>query len=692
MEELHQLFAEEFDEQLQIMEQKLLELDSSETVIDDLNAIFRGAHSIKGSGGALGFMTLYNFTHVMETLMDDMRAEKVVPTEANIDALLKAVDILKVMQEHIQVGTEMPEDMGEEVMQTLNQYTAEAMAAGGTPADDVIEETTNDNSQPTWIIDFKPGKHFFESLQEPAVLINELSSLGEDAIINLDTNKLPLLKDLDPSECHLSWNIEMGSDMPLDMLEEVFELIDDESSATIIQKKVEAPVEKPAIQTTVDESGFFEITETPKAKSSPPKTEKSKPKTAVTKQAATSIRVDVSKVDRMVNMIGELVITQSMLYSQLQHIPTDEYPQLTRGMQELARHTRELQESVMAMRMQPVKSIFTRIPRLVRDLSIQLEKKIELVTSGESTEIDKTIIEQLSDPLTHMIRNSADHGLETTAERIKAGKPEVGKIYLSADNSGGKIVIEIEDDGAGIDRDRVHRKAIEKGIVAVEDALTDEEIDQLVFAPGFSTAESVSTVSGRGVGMDVVNKNIQDLGGNVSIKNRPGEGVTFTLSLPLTLAILDGMIVQSGEEKYILPVNNIIETIKPSKEAINSVADTCAVINIRSEILPLINLAELFNIPGAKENIEDSLVVVVDAGRNSFGLIVDQLLGQQQIVIKSLEENADPVPGISGATILGDGEVSLIIDVQGIWRISDTVNNKTRNIASQQKTDIKLVA
>jgi two-component system chemotaxis sensor kinase CheA len=377
----------------------------------------------------------------------------------------------------------------------------------------------------------------------------------------------------------------------------------------------------------------------------------------------------LDKVDKLVNMVGELVITEAMLRAQTRELPAEAFAGLLRGVDELSQHTRELQEAVMSVRMQPVKSVFSRMPRIVRDLSAQLGKDIRLEMAGENTEVDKTVIESLSDPLTHMIRNSVDHGIEPPEKRKEAGKPAQGTIKLSADHRGGRIVIEIRDDGAGINRAKVLAKARDKGLVAPDAAISDEECDNLIFLPGFSTAEKVSNVSGRGVGMDVVKRNIESLEGTVRLSTEPGKGSLFTISLPLTLAILDGMIVRVGREHYIVPITSIIETLRPKPGTLKAVQGHNDVLNVRGEFIPIMYLYRIFCIPQAEADPAKALVVLVEGSGGKMGLVVDELIGQQQVVIKSLEANADPVQGISGATILGDGRVSLILDINGLRQL-----------------------
>jgi two-component system chemotaxis sensor kinase CheA len=369
-------------------------------------------------------------------------------------------------------------------------------------------------------------------------------------------------------------------------------------------------------------------------------------------------------------MVGELVITEAMIKAQMRDLPSEKFAGLMRGVDELSQHTRELQEAVMAVRMQPVKSIFSRMPRIVRDLSAQLGKDIVLEMVGENTEVDKTVIEQLGDPLTHMIRNSADHGIEKPEIRLQQDKPARGTIRLSAMHQGGRIILEIRDDGAGVNRPKVLAKAREKGLIAADAVLSDEECDNLIFMAGFSTADVVSNVSGRGVGMDVVRRNIENLEGTVRVKTEPGKGSVFTVSLPLTLAILDGMIVRVGSENYIIPITSIIETLRPKRDEVRHVEGASDVINVRGAFIPLIYLHEIFHIRDAQTDPSKALVVLVESGQDKLGVVVDELIGQQQVVIKSLEANADPIKGVSGATILGDGHVSLILEISQLKELA----------------------
>ncbi|NVJ90739.1 MAG: chemotaxis protein CheA, partial [Methylocystaceae bacterium] len=542
-------------------------------------------------------------------------------------------------------------------------------------------------------IQFVPDSHLLRFANEPLLLSRELATLGQ-CYVYADVSKLPSLDDIKADEAYLSWIFELVSDCKLADIEEVFEFVIDDCDLKI--DKMEASV-KP-------ESGN-EDTVADKAEPSPLKlagpsplevagektpvvkkeTQKSEGPSVSSSHKVSSIRVDLDRVDKLVNMVGELVISQAMLMQQAENLPNNVGETMSQGFENLSAHTRHLQESVMAIRMQPVKSVFARMPRLVRELSARLKKKVDLITSGEMTEVDKTVIEQLMDPITHMIRNSLDHGVESVEERIAAGKPERATIQLNAEHRSGRIQIEVIDDGYGIDRKQVLEKAIAKGIVDQEDNLRDDEIDDLIFVPGFSTAKEVSNISGRGVGMDVVRRNIVNLGGRISVFSSPGKGTRFLLSLPLTLAVLDGMIVKCGDEKYIIPLTSIIENIYPQPEELKKLGSGATLISVRGEYIRLVNLHRLFNIKGAITDPVEGLVVIVETERYGLvGILVDELLGQQQVVIKSLEENYDPIAGVSAATILGNGKVALILDTDGLAQMEHGNSRRNFNELSKQ--------
>jgi two-component system, chemotaxis family, sensor kinase CheA len=398
------------------------------------------------------------------------------------------------------------------------------------------------------------------------------------------------------------------------------------------------------------------------------------------KPAATTNRVELEKIDRVVNMVGELVIAQAMLGQIVQGLPEDVAGRLAQMLEEVVHHTRELKDSVMSMRAQPVGSVFQRMPRLIRELATKTGKKVRLETVGESTEVDRSIIERLSDPLTHIIRNSVDHGIELPADRLAAGKSEEGTVRLAAEHRGGRIVIEVRDDGAGINPERVLKKAREKGLVGQDATLSEDEITNLVFMPGFSTAETISDISGRGVGMDVVRSNIQDLGGRISLKSERGRGMTIQLALPLTLAVMDGMVIKVGRETYVMPLPTIVECLRPSPGDIQNLMGTRGMLQLRGDLVPLVHLGDLLDVRSNPNDPNDRVVIVTEAGDESrFGLIVDELCGHQQVVVKSIEESYGSVPGIAGATILGNGRVAFILDVE---KLSDLAASQTPSFGS----------
>lgn len=633
------------------MEEKLMALDCEAADMEQLNAIFRCAHSIKGGSGAFGLDYITDFTHVLEALLDAMRDGKIAPSREAVDTLLKSVDIVTKMVQAAKDGVRPPADLGRDIMEQLQRY------AGGTEAPKgeawgLFEEPAPLAAQRRFQINFAPKEGLFASGNEPLLILRELSHLGK-AEVTAFTHRIPPLMQLDPTACYIGWSIDLLTTRPEADIRQVFEFVEDHCDLAITETKEETPVQANAPAQ-------------PKSVKLVPAAEEEKSTKAV---QVSSIRVDLEKVDRLVNMVGELVITEAMLRAQTRSFAVEEYADLMRGIDELSQHTRELQEAVMSVRMQPVKSVFARMPRIVRDLSAQLGKSIRLEMSGENTEVDKTVIEQLSDPLTHMIRNSVDHGIEKPEVRLTAGKSEEGIIQLSANHRGGRIIIEISDDGGGINRPKVLGKAKEKGLVANDAALSDEEIDHLIFHPGFSTADVVSNVSGRGVGMDVVKRNIEGLGGTVHIASNPGKGSIFTVSLPLTLAILDGMIVRVGTEHYIIPITSIIETLRPRPDDVRRVEGHRDVINVRGEFVSVVYLHRIFHIRGAQNDPSKALIVLVESGKEKLGVVVDELIGQQQVVIKSLAANADPVKGISGATILGDGRVSLILEINELAQL-----------------------
>jgi len=663
-------YFEECAELLANAEETIARLQDGTGTEEDLHAVFRCVHSIKGGGGAFNFEGLVHFAHVFETSLDALRSGRAQLTPHVADLLVGGTDVLGDYVRAAQEGVELPSDHGSEVMAQLSAIiggTAPPSTAKPAP---VAQPAQNaQEAHPTtkrWRIGLVPLPGLLRTGNDPLLMLRELGQLGEMEI-EVDRSRLPSLADMDAQEGYLSWTVTLATDKPKSAIDEVFEFVAGDVAQVTVEE-ISAPA--PAVADTATEGEgwglFTQPAEAPKAAvaapPAPPRAEAAGQSHGPVHTA--SIRVDLDKIDRLVNMVGELVITQAMLGQQTTHFSVESHPELIQGLQELSHHTRELQESVMAIRAQPVKALFSKAPRLVRDLSAKLSKQARLVMSGENTEVDKTVIEQLSDPLTHLIRNSLDHGIETPEERIAVGKTPEGTIHLGAEHRSGRIIIQVSDDGRGIDRKKVLAKAIEKGLVDKGAQLTDEQIDALVFAPGFSTADQVSDVSGRGVGMDVVRKNIQDVGGRVVVQSTPGQGSRFILSLPLTLAVMDGMLVAVGEERYVLPLTNIVESLRPTAQQARSLVNVGNVLTLRGEYIPLIRLHQMFGIRNAITDFTRGLVVVVETeGGERIGLLVDELLGQQQVVIKSLDANYRPVQGISAATILGDGRVALILDV-----------------------------
>ncbi|WP_153770464.1 chemotaxis protein CheA [Labrenzia sp. CE80] len=663
-------FFEECNEILADLEVHLTQLQEGALDNEGLNAVFRAAHSIKAGAGAFGFTDLVNFTHSFEALLDKMRDGEIDQTPQVADLLVRGGDVLAELVSAAQENRNAGPDFGADVLEQVNDLLGNAPKPTDAPASADAQHGEISSGMGNWTIQLTPNVDLFKNATEPLLLIRELRELGA-LKVNCDRSQLPPLRKLDPELAYFSWAFELESECSRENIEEVFEFVDDTCEIAIERavssendaKSDEAPPQGAEVQPEASLPA-----KSVAAKEVAPAGKKAKA------AAASSIRVELGRIDRLVNTVGELVITQAMLAQELADLTSDVERQPIAGQEQLANLTRELQECVMAIRMQPVKSVFARMPRLVRDLSGKLGKKINLRMSGEHTEVDKTIIEELADPLTHMIRNSIDHGLETPDERVAAGKAEEGTIDLSAAHVGGNIVISISDDGAGINRERVLAIAIDKGIVQPDAHLTDQEIDELIFAPGFSTAEEVTDISGRGVGMDVVRRNIVSLGGRIQIQSQPGHGTRLNMLIPLTLAVLDGMIVAVGNQRYILPITSIVESFRPSPSQMRRLDDWTQVVQIRGEFIRIVRLCDLFNVENATHDPTQGLVVLTEvAGGGKIGITVDELIGQQQIVIKSLNDNFDPVPGISGATILGNGKVALILDIEQLAGMKGTV-------------------
>jgi len=650
LEQFHETFFEESFEGLDIMESGLLELEQGEVDLENINTIFRSAHSIKGGSGTFGFTAVAEFTHDMETLLDQMRNGERQVSASVVDTLLGCVDVLRNMLNAIKDGSEIDVASVADMTNALKSILGEESASS---------VSTNEASPVVaakgWLVHFKPELDIMKTGNDTVRLLRELNSLAERVEVLVDNEALPSLVEIDPEECYQSWAINLiGGDVSEDDIREVFAWVDDECELNI--------------EPLADEENYVgtERRDDDRRESKTPDRRaierRNKPAKA---SESSSIRVNISKVDELINMVGELVITQSMLsqFGEDENFNETYMERLKDGLTQLETHTRELQESVMRIRMMPISFAFQRFPRLVHDLSAHFDKKIELVMTGETTELDKTVLEKIGDPLVHLVRNSLDHGIEAPDVRVQKGKSETGAIHLSAYHQGGNIVIEIKDDGAGLNKAKILEKAKQNGLIGHDDRLTDDQVYDLIFRPGFSTADVVSDVSGRGVGMDVVRRNIRELGGMVEVKSMPGEGSVFTIRLPLTLAILDGQLIGIGEETYILPVISIIESLQVKPECINAVAGNAEVYRLRDEYIPIVRLYQIFGIEPTSEILNEGLLVVVEAEGKKIAIFVDDLLSQQQVVIKSLKTNFKKIEGLSGATILGDGTVALIIDI-----------------------------
>ena len=649
IEQFHSVFFDESDEHLDDMEQLLMSLDVESPDPEELNSIFRAAHSIKGGSGIFGFDALMNLTHVMENLLDKARNNELSMTAAIVNVLLETLDVLKDTLNAYRDETPVPEDSIAERITILNgvinaQTSDIAIDASG-ESSNAIEDMPNEGAQ-------DDGFGFFDDD------LNGSVSVSDDGFGFFDDE--PVNEDVIQDETTQK-NAEEGDG---------FGFFDETLSANQVNTALEAQSSN-EVQSASTQSDTTPTSNDVKAlksgaaststqTSTPPKPSAKKG----TARESASIRVDTTKIDAMVNLVGELVITQSMLSMIGQDVEGQVGERLQLAIDELQRNTREIQESVMSMRMLPLTATFNRFPRLVRDLAGKLGKQVELVLQGGSTEIDKSLIEKIVDPLTHLVRNSIDHGIESPEKRVAAGKPEKGTVILSAEQKGGSIIISIIDDGGGLHRDKILDKARSNGL-AVSADMPDSEVWQLIFQAGFSTAEAITDVSGRGVGMDVVRRNIESIGGRIDIESSAGEGSAFFIHLPLTLAIVDGMCVSVGKQIFVIPLLNIIESFQPTKQQIKTLGND-TVLYIRDQYWPLVPLYDFMEVEDAALSPTEGIVVLLESSKKRFGVLVDALVGQQQVVIKSLEEHYRKVAGIAGATIMGDGKVALIIDADSI--------------------------
>ena len=667
--QFHGVFFEESLEGLDAMEQSLLSISHGEQPDPDtINTLFRAAHSIKGGSGTFGFTAITDFTHVLETLLDEARRKQRVLTAQSVEILLQSSDCLRSMVTALQQGQCIDSSASQALIATIQAMLSSegeeaATAEATSPVAAKYLPCTDPPENVLWKIVFQPRPEILMSGNEPLRLFRELARMGS-LRTEADTSRIPEFGQLVADECFIHWTLWLQGAVTRDAILEVFAWVTDECTLEIspVEKSVGTEAAAPEAETWGAAPAKVEATEQDGEDNT----------YAGISSGNSSIRVGVDKVDQLINLVGELVITQSMLTELGSDFDTSKLDRLTDGLEQLMQNTKELQESVMRIRMLPISFAFNRFPRMVRDLAQKTGKFVTLKLTGESTELDKSVIEQIGDPLVHLLRNAIDHGIEPAAERLANGKAESGTIQLNAFHQGGNIVIEIKDDGRGLNTNAILEKAISNGLVHKQDKLSPSQIFDLIFEPGFSTTEVVTDISGRGVGMDVVRQNIKALGGRIEIESVLGEGSMFRLFLPLTLAIVDGQLVRVGSQIYIVPLISIVESLQINPALVNRVNGDVPVYRLRDDNVPIIPLYREFDIPADRTELDNGLLVVAEGEGQKIGLFVDELLGQQQVVIKSLASNYKRVDGLLGATILGTGSVALILDIAGlIRRISD---------------------
>ncbi|WP_439811545.1 chemotaxis protein CheA [Bordetella bronchiseptica] len=663
LSQFYETFFDEADELLAQMEQLLLELDVGAPDIEQLNAIFRAAHSIKGGAATFGcFQKLAGTTHLLENLLDAIRRGEMGLRADMVDIFLETKDVLKSQLDAYRASEEPEDAVFERICAVLRQLALEGGQAPATAAPAAAPEPEPEpEPEPAPQPDAMPAA--------PGLPLRVRFSKVSDKDAQSLLEEMGNLGDVRASErAGQTLTVWVDTTCSPDDIEAVCCFIIDADQLEIAREAEPAHAAAQAAEPAAPDAAATPAP-APVAVQAAEPARAARPSIAPAHadKESTSIRVGVEKVDQVINLVGELVITQAMLAQTASTLDPVLHDRLLNGMEQLERNARDLQEAVMSIRMMPMDYVFSRFPRLVRDIAGKMGKQIELQTYGRATELDKSLIERIIDPLTHLVRNSLDHGIETPEKRMAAGKEPVGQLVLSAQHNGGNIVIEVSDDGGGLSRERILRKAAAQGL-AVNENSPDDEVWQLIFAPGFSTADQVTDISGRGVGMDVVRRNIQDMGGHVQLSSVPGQGTTTRIVLPLTLAILDGMSVRVGEETFILPLNHVTESLQPQADQIYSVAGNERVMQVRGEYLPLVEMHRVFSVGQAQADPTQAIAVIMQAEERRFALLVDHLVGQHQVVVKNLESNYRKVPGISAATILGDGSVALIVDVFALAR------------------------
>lgn len=718
MDDIQAIFFEECAEGLAAAEQGLSAMQAGDVSAGTIAAVFRAVHSIKGGAGAFGHVALTAFAHKFENLLDEVRAGRIAPTPATVGVMLSALDILSDHVGASQGSVPLPDDSAslaaiQAILDADHSAPAPAPEAPAAQPEAAVEaepdpfgfepvavaldfdlDAPNADTdaadtpagEAVWRVEFGPSRDAMAAGAEPVLVIRELEDNG-GRVVAVDCDSLPALREIDPEQAYLRWTIELPGWTPEARINDAFDFVAPDSHIAITRIEPDAVEVAPVEERTErleDARALIEQVAAATAAAPALATLAAAPAPAPAPAPSAdggsqTIRVDLVKLDMLLNLVGELVIRNSILSDRLSAKDQERVE-----LPELARLTREIQDNVMSLRAQPIKQAFSRVPRMLRDLMAETGKQVQLQTHGEMTEVDKGVIEKIGDPLTHLIRNAVDHGLESTEERLRAGKSPQGTIVLSAEQKGARIIVTVSDDGKGIDRARVRAKAIEKGIIPADAVLSDEEIDQLICAPGFSTAATISNISGRGVGMDVVRSNVEALGGRVEIASVPGKGTSFTLVLPLTLAILDGMVVRLAGQRFVLPLATVIEAIRPEPGQVSATTPGSEVIEIRGDYLPVRRLTQVFGLHANEDRpVHESLVIIVEsesAGR--VGLLVDTIDDRREVVIKSLEQNLHPIRGLGGATILGDGSIALILDVEALVAPAGQTRNLLRGLAA----------
>ncbi|MEI0604548.1 chemotaxis protein CheA [Brachyspira alvinipulli] len=712
-DEFISIFLSEANEIVEGLENDLVLLEDNKSDEDLLNKIFRSAHTLKSSAGTVGFTTMSELNHVAENLLEKVRSGKLDVTPQMITVLLEFLDTVKLMLQNIVDGKSETDGVtnieslkakikaiadGNDVSTAAPAPSKAAPAPEAKKEEPKVEKAADEEKKEEVKEDAESGSNsfhiemgfkatIFDNGIDPLMFLNDLRAIGTISNLKIECNSLPSILNLeDPYVCYTQFSLDFETNAPEDQVQNIFLFVIDDNDINIINTKAEikddeeqakeesktsetvaAEEENTKHEASQNEASHQEASQTAEASKSPAAA--SPQKAAAKVQAPSTVRVDTRKLDSLMNLIGELVIAQSRIMQLTQSLDIDNG--LKEAVSSMDRTSRQIQEEVMNIRMMPIGPIFNQFHRYVRDLNLELNKEVKLVLKGETTEIDKNMLEQLSDPLKHMIRNSMDHGIEKTKEeRIARGKPEYGTITMSAAHQEGHVVIEVADDGNGLNKEKILNKAIEKGLLSKDGKYSDGEIYRTIFYPGVSTAEKITDISGRGVGMDVVRANVEKMKGKIEIKSVEGQGSTFIVKLPLTLAIIEGITFALGKQIYIMPLISIIEQIKVKNEQVKPFEGKGEMIKIRDEYLPLIRLHKVFEIDTQVENIEDGIVVVVEAGYRRCAIFVDELLDQQQVVIKSLDSAFSKHAGIAGGTILGDGKIALIIDIQGLVNMS----------------------